>query len=60
MIYLNYAQSYSAFINSNMFSTLGVSLSNAMRYLSNASGFSRMYFSSEKKNKSLSYGIVLP
>jgi len=47
-------------MNSNMFSTLGVSLKSAILYLSNASGFSRMYFSSEKKNRSLSYGIDLP
>ena len=43
-----------------MFSTLGVSLSSAILYLSNASGFSRIYFSSEKKKRSLSGGISLP
>lgn len=40
-----------------MFSTVGVSLNRAILCLSKASGFSKIYFSSEKKNKSLSYGI---
>ena len=47
-------------MNSKMFSTLGVSLRSAILCLSKASGFSKMYFSSEKKNRSLSCGIDLP
>jgi hypothetical protein len=38
---------------------VGVSLSIAIRSGSNASGFSSMYFSSEKKKSSLSCGISL-
>lgn len=57
---LNYAQSYSALMNSRIFSMVGVSRSSAILWLSNASGFSRMYFSSEKKNKSLFFSMVLP
>jgi hypothetical protein len=56
----NYAQSYRALMNSRIFSIVGVSLKRAILWLSKASGFSRMYFSSEKKNSSLSYSIFLP
>jgi hypothetical protein len=56
----NYAQSYKALINSKIFSIVGVSRSKAILWLSNASGFSKMYFSSEKKNNSLSYSIFFP
>ena len=55
----NCAQSYKAFMKSKIFSTEGDSRSNAMRALSNASGFSKMYFSSEKKNTSLPGAIIL-
>lgn len=48
----NYAQSYSAFINSNIFSTEGVSRRRAFLASSNSSGFSSIYFSSLKKWRS--------
>lgn len=56
----NLAQSYSALIKSSIYSTVGVSLSRSILYLSNASGFSLMYFSSLKKKRSLYSGIYFP
>jgi len=41
-------------MNSQMFSIVGVPLSNSRRYSSNSSGFSLIYFSSLKKNISVS------
>ena len=55
--YENYAQSKRAFMNSTMLSTEGVSRKSWMRSLSKASGFSLMYFSSEKKYRSESSGM---
>ena len=58
--YENCAQSKSAFTKSKICSREGVSRSRAIRCWSKASGFSLMYFSSEKKNKSEASGMVLP
>merc|ERR1711935_1009551 len=45
----NCAQSYRAFMNSEIDSMVGISLNNARRFSSYSSGFSSIYFSSEKK-----------
>ena len=57
--YENLAQSYSALMKSNIYSTDGVSRSKEILYWSKASGFSLIYFSSVKKNKSVSSRISL-